>query len=370
MLSSSPDSLLPQVEAPVKRYVLPALKILIALVIAVALTKIAFFPSQKEGTSAAPTPGFSVGTQTTTATLGDISNTIDVKGQVVEDAALEAQATLEGVVEGFSVDKGATVTQGAPLLTIVKTEPQEPQVIEETDEEGVVTTREVPQPDKVTRAVVYAPAAGVVSFNVIKDQQTNVGMVVATVSPGTFSATGTITPSQQYQLTNAPTTAQLTLEGGPAPFQCQGLSIGTKAKTSTTTDPTSGDVTTTTGDGTSVEVRCPVPGDQKVFPGLPVTIGIDAGSATGALLVPVTAVEGSTTKGNVWVVTDPEAPEQAEKREVALGISDGVSIQVTEGLSEGEEILLFVPGKDTTRTGEPNSCDEYACYDENGQEIL
>lgn len=353
-----------------KRYVLPALKILIALVIAVALTKIAFFPSQTEGASAGPTPGFSVGTQTTTATLGDISNTIDVKGQIVEDAALEAQATLEGVIEGFSVDKGATVTQGAPLLTIVKTEAQDPQVIEETDEEGMVTTREVPQPDKVTRAVVYAPAAGVVSFNVIKDQQTNVGMVVATVAPGTFSATGTITPSQQYQLTNAPTTAELTLEGGPAPFQCQGLSIGTKARTSTTTDPASGDVTTTTGDGTSVEVRCPVPGDQKVFPGLPVTIGIDAGSATGALLVPVTAVEGSTTKGNVWVVTDPEAPEKAEKREVTLGINDGVNIQVTEGLSEGEEILLFVPGKDTTRTGEPNTCDDYACYDENGQEIL
>lgn len=95
-----------------KRYVLPALKILIALVIAVALTKIAFFPSQTEGASAGPTPGFSVGTQTTTATLGDISNTIDVKGQIVEDAALEAQATLEGVIEGFAVDKGATVTQG------------------------------------------------------------------------------------------------------------------------------------------------------------------------------------------------------------------------------------------------------------------
>ena len=40
------------------------------------------------------------------------------------------------------------------------------------------------------------------------------------------------------------------------------------------------------------------------------------------------------------------------------------------GLSEGEEILLFVPGKDTTRTGEPDTCDDYACYDENGQEIL
>ncbi|MDK8836130.1 efflux RND transporter periplasmic adaptor subunit [Actinomyces urogenitalis] len=354
-----------------RRYVLPTLKILLVLVIAVALTKIAFFPSQEDGTAAGPSPDFSVGAQTTTATTGDISNTIDIKGQIVEDAALEAQATLEGVIEGFSVEKGATVTQGAPLLTIKKTEPQEPLVYEEKDENGeLIGTREVPQPDKVTRAVVYAPATGVVSFNVIQDQQTSVGTVVATVAPGTFSATGTITPSQLYQLTDAPATAQLTLEGGPAPFECQGLRIGTKATTSTTTNPTSGDVTTTTGDGTTVEVRCAVPAEQKVFPGLPVTIGVDAGSASGVLLVPVTAVEGSTSKGNVWVVTDPDNPQQAEKREVTLGINDGLNIEVTEGLTEGEEILLFVPGKDAARTGEPNSCDDYACYDENGQEYL
>ena len=119
-----------------------------------------------------------------------------------------------------------------------------------------------------------------------------------------------------------------------------------------------------------MEVRCAVPAEQKVFPGLPVTIGVDAGSASGVLLVPVTAVEGSTSKGNVWVVTDPDNPQQAEKREVTLGINDGLNIEVTEGLTEGEEILLFVPGKDAARTGEPNSCDDYACYDENGQEYL
>ena len=88
------------------------------------------------------------------------------------------------------------------------------------------------------------------------------------------------------------------------------------------------------------------------------------------MLVPVTAVEGTTTTGNVWVVADPSAPDQAEARQVTLGVNDGTSVQVVDGLSEGEEILLFVPGKDVTRTGEPNSCDQYACYDENGEEYL
>ncbi len=348
-----------------KRFVLPTLKVLIALVIAVALTKIAFFPSSGQEATTGPSAGFEIAAQTTTATVGDVSNTIDVKGQVVQDAAVNAPATLAGSVDSFAVSEGATVTKGEPLVYLKKVEPQDPAV--STDEDGNEVT--TPVADKVTWAPVYSPAAGTVSLKVLEDQETAVGDVLATVTPGTYSATGTITPSQQYQLTNAPKTASLTLDGGPAPFDCTGLTIGTKPTSQTTTD-ADGATTTTQGDGTSVEVRCPIPSDQKVFPGLPVTIGIDAGSATGAVLVPVTAVEGSTGKGEVWVVPADGDADKAEKRDVTLGVNDGTNVQVTGGLAEGETVLLFVPGKDTTRTGEPNTCDEYACYDEKGQEYL
>lgn len=354
-----------------KRYVLPSIKILLALVIAVALTKIAFFPGNG-GTSAEPEAGFAPSTQTVTAEVGDVSNTVDVKGQIVEDASIQAQATLAGTVEALSVEPGASVSQGDALLVIKHAEPVEPINVLASDHRykcpasGEEPCEMLEQPDKITRATVYAPAAGTVTFSVIKDQETSVGTVVASVRPGTFSAVGTITAAQQYQLVSAPATAMLAVDGGPAPFECSDLTIGTKAPTSTTTE-ADGATVTTTGDGTSVEVRCPVPADQKVFAGLPVTIGIDAGSATGVLTVPVTAVEGSVTAGNVWVVTDPASPETAEKREVSLGLNDGSMVEVTDGLAEGDEILLFVPGKVTLRTGEPNSCDQYACYDENGQ---
>ncbi|MDO4899253.1 efflux RND transporter periplasmic adaptor subunit [Actinomyces sp.] len=350
-----------------KRYVLPAIKILIAVIVAVALVKIAFFPNSEAGTTAEIEPGITAATQTTTVTTGDISNTVDVKGQIVENAAEEVHANLNGVVDSFAVGKGATVTQGEPLIYLKLVEPQEPTT--STDEQG--NPVQTPVPDKVTWSTVYAPTSGVVSFNVIEAQQTSVGQVIATVAPGTYSAKGTITANQQYRLTNAPSSATISAEGGPAPFECTGLKIGTREKTSTTTSE-SGQVTTTPADGTSVEVRCPVPSDQQVFPGMSITIGVDGGSVTGALVVPVTAVEGSVTKGNVWVVTDPSKPENAEKREVSLGITDGTNIQVTEGLAEGDEILLFVPNKDTKRTGEPNTCepDNSACYDENGEEIL
>ena len=72
------------------------------------------------------------------------------------------------------------------------------------------------------------------------------------------------------------------------------------------------------------------------------------------------------------MVTDPDKPAEAVKREVALGITDGATIQVTDGLKEGDTVLTFVPGKDVQRTGTPNTCepDNSVCYDENGKEIL
>ena len=140
-----------------------------------------------------------VTTQTTLAKKGDITNIIEVKGKIVEDAAVTALATLSGTVESLSVDKGGYVEAGAALLTIKKVERQEP--VTRTDEDGRVTTTEVP--DKVTRASVYAPVSGTVSFNVIKDQETSVGMTVASVTPGTFSATGTITDRKSTRLNSS-----------------------------------------------------------------------------------------------------------------------------------------------------------------------
>ena len=55
-----------------KRYVIPALKVLIAVVVAVALAKIAFFPDQGDSATADITPGYQLSTKTTTVTVGDI----------------------------------------------------------------------------------------------------------------------------------------------------------------------------------------------------------------------------------------------------------------------------------------------------------
>lgn len=353
---------------------MPTLKVLIALVIALSLTKIAFFPSSGASGTTSTAPSFTTTAPTVTVTSGDISNAVSVEGQIVEDAPVEAKSTLAGSVARLIYEEGAQVAVGEPIMTLKKTEPQEPQ--NSTDAEGNPTTIQ-PEP-KVTWVDVYAPASGTVKYKVIRDQETPVGTVVATVVPGTYSAKGTVKASQQYRLTSAPGEASVSVDSGPAPFTCTNLKIGTKEATDsaagagTTAGPDSSGLGAagSSEDSDKVEVRCTVPADQQVFPGLKATIDIDAGSATGALLVPVSAVEGNYSTGVVWVLSDPADPASAVKTDVTLGINDGTNIQITDGVAEGDTILQFVPGKDVKRKGEPNTCepDGSVCYDENGEE--
>ena len=206
----------------------------------------------------------------------------------------------------------------------------------------------------------------------IKDQETTVGTSIASISTGTYSATGTISASQQYQLTQAPTSATLTIKSGPAPFACGNLKIGTGAASSPTNSTTApkDSADTSSGDATTVQVRCAVPADKKVFPGLKATISIAVGEAKGALTVPLTAVQGNYATGKVWLVPDPTKPTKTVETTVKLGINDGNQIVVTSGLKEGDSILQFVPGQDVDKTGKPNSCDpDGTCYDSAGKEI-
>ena len=372
MSTISPDPYLTERSHAVKRYIMPTLKVLIALVIALALTKIAFFPSSGASGTTSTDPSFTTNAPTVTVTSGDISNAVSIEGQIVEDAPVEAKSTLAGTVARLIYEEGAQVAVGEPIMTLKKTEAQEPQ--NSTDAEGNPTTVQ-PEP-KVTWVDVYAPATGTVKYKVIRDQETPVGTVVATVTPGTYSAKGTVKASQQYRLTSAPGEASVSVDSGPAPFTCTDLKIGSKETTgsgtgtATGTDASGLGAASTPEDSDKVEVRCTVPADQQVFPGLKATIDIDAGSATGALLVPVSAVEGNYSTGVVWVLSDPDDPSSAVKTDVTLGINDGTSIQVTDGVAEGDTILQFVPGKDVKRKGEPNTCepDGSVCYDENGEE--
>lgn len=373
-----------------KRYLLTGLKVLLALVVTAALVKLAFFPDSEQTTPTAAQTGFSVSTPLVTVTKADVKSAVDIDGQVVADAPTQVPATSVGTVARLYFDNGAAVTSGEPILTIKKTE-----TVTTTDngsngsngangssdskgtngsadssDSAADTTPKTTE--KVTYVDVYAPTTGTINYSVIKDQETTVGTSIASISTGTYSATGTISASQQYQLTQAPTSATLTIKSGPAPFACGNLKIGAgTASSSTNSTAAPKDSTdTSSGDATTVQVRCAIPADKKVFPGLKATISIAVGEAKGALTVPLTAVQGNYATGKVWLVPDPTKPTKTVETTVKLGINDGNQIVVTSGLKEGDSILQFVPGQDVDKTGKPNSCDpDGTCYDSAGKEI-
>ena len=373
-----------------KRYLLTGLKVLLALVVTAALVKLAFFPDSEQTAPTAAQTGFSVSTPLVTVTKADVKSAVDIDGQVVADAPTQVPATSVGTVARLYFDNGAAVTSGEPILTIKKTE-----TVTTTDNgsngsngangssDSKGTNGSADSSDsaadatpktteKVTYIDVYAPTTGTINYSVIKDQETTVGTSIASISTGTYSATGTISASQQYQLTQAPTSATLTIKSGPAPFACGNLKIGTGAASSSTnsTAAPKDSTDTSSGDATTVQVRCAIPADKKVFPGLKATISIAVGEAKGALTVPLTAVQGNYATGKVWLVPDPTKPTKTVETTVKLGINDGNQIVVTSGLKEGDSILQFVPGQDVDKTGKPNSCDpDGTCYDSAGKEI-
>lgn len=374
-----------------KRYLLTGLKVLLALVVTAALVKLAFFPDSEQTAPTAAQTGFSVSTPLVTVTKADVKSAVDIDGQVVADAPTQVPATSVGTVARLYFDNGAAVTSGEPILTIKKTE-----TVTTTDNgsngsngaNGSSDSKGAGSADssdsdskadttpktteKVTYIDVYAPATGTINYSVIKDQETTVGTSIASISTGTYSATGTISAAQQYQLTQAPTSATITIKSGPAPFACNNLKIGTGTASAPTNSTAAPKDTTdaSSGDGTTVQVRCAVPADKKVFPGLKATISIAVGEAKGALTVPLTAVQGNYATGKVWLVPDPTKPTKTVETTVKLGINDGNQIVVTSGLKEGDSILQFVPGQDVDKTGKPNSCDpDGTCYDSAGKEI-
>lgn len=313
-----------------RRYIFPIIRILLWAVIAASLAKLAFTGSTLTTPDDALVPTGSVVEPTVAVATGTVTNTVSVPAGVVSDPAVEVKATMAGTVEKLLATDGAAVAAGDPVLQIRHEEPRDP-LVKTDPETGEQTVTE--RSPKVTRQTVTAPIAGTLDLTALVEQLVSVGDPIGSVAPGTLSVTGTLTAAQQYRLINAPAEAEVTLTGGPAPFTCTGLRIGATAGTAT--DPAADPTQAQTG-----SVTCAIPAGVIAFAGLGATIEITNGEAVDALVVPVTAVQGSVQAGRVWVVGPDGEPTETD---VALGLTDGQLVQVTEGLTEGQEILEFIP---------------------------
>ncbi|KQX06634.1 MULTISPECIES: efflux RND transporter periplasmic adaptor subunit [unclassified Leifsonia] len=333
-----------------RTWVFPIIRILLVAALAVALVKIAFFPDRADATDPAQPTG-SVTQPAYPVATGSITNTVTLDGSVMADAAVPLRATAAGTVDEIFISQGSPVSEGDKVYDIKVETVQDP--IETTAPDGSI---QITQPEPaVSFSPVYAPASGILSsLSVLHDQAVAVGDAGGQVAPPSFSVTGSLSPEQQYRLVSKPTEATVTITGGPAPFTCTGLTITTPLAGEGAGD--SGvDGGADAGGGASggPTVRCAVPGDVTVFSGLSAKISIAAGTADDVIVIPATAVKGSAGAGTVWLMADDGTTVE---HPVTLGITDGVTVEVTDGLAEGDSILEFVPGAPPAVEMGPDGC--------------
>ncbi len=334
----------------IRGYVFPALRILIWGVIAISLAWLAFFRADPSADDRTAQPSADVTPPVVTVARGDISNTVSLTGQVAADPAVEIKVTQAGEISAMFLRPGAAVSIGTPIAE-VRYEPEQTSTPPVSDDPGEPPPPAEPSYRYVT--ITSTAAGSLSSVPVIAKQLVSVGDVLATVSPGTLSVSAPLTQGDQLRLLAAPTAATVAVQGGPAPFACGALAIGVP-ETDIPTAPSAPDPYAPPLDPntqpTGAVARCSIPPGTTVVAGLSATIDIAAGAATGVLVVPVTAVEGTVDTGNVWVVTaDGSEPVLTE---VTLGLTDGFMVEVTEGLTEGAQILEFVPNSEPPPGGD------------------
>jgi len=321
-----------------RTWVFPILRILLFAAVAVALVKIAFFPDVVEDNNPA-VPSAEIVEPQIEVTLGTVQNDVSLSGTVNADSAVPVPATLSGEVQRIFVKQGQKVKKDARIVLLSA---------EVINDKGEVSTQ--------TRTVRATKSGTISSLTALKGQTFAIGEPLAQIAPSSFSISGSIPPEQLYRLLKQPKEAQVTINGGPAPFTCTSLAI---------TSPLEGATDENGESAGGPTVSCKVPKGVRVFAGLTADIVITGGIAENVLVVPMTAVEGVAETGNVYVVVDGAEPEL---RAVTLGLNDGINVEIVEGLEEGETILQFVPGAQSDGPDDGMGGEE--CFDDGSGNII
>lgn len=364
----------------IRRYVLPLFWLGVAALIAVALAKMAFFPSSGPSqaeldNTAAPVADVEQ-YATTTVTRGDIASELDLTATITPDEGTPLKARVTGDINKIWAGNGTPVSKGDRILQVrvEETPPADPAEqdapAEASDggtgaDDATGATPEPADPAPRYRYInLYAPADGTVRGLTVEEWDSiSTGDALGMVSPGTYSAVAPLTPPQQLSLLDVTLRATLTLPGTDQPMQCTDPRIveddevpAAQAPQSAAADdgslPTDGSVPADDGgQGSGVSaarIICPLPQDAKVVPALEAPMTVSLGSSTDVLLVPATAVVGEGTRGQVFVIGQDGEPSAVD---VTLGKRDGDMVEVSGGVTEDQQVLQFAPGVDAVDDG-------------------
>ena len=346
-----------------RRYVFPIVWMMIFAVIALALAKMAFFPTGATVTEEDPlTPTADFDQYATVVPeTGDITSTLSLDAVVQPDAGTPVLAKHSGEITKIWVKNGDMVAKGDRILQVRV--PQDPVAVESASGDPAAPGPDgeplpAPAPDPApAQEYLYlnitAPEAGrIAGLTLAEWQSTTAGQTVATLSPGTYSIVAGLSPEEQLQLLDLDIEATAELPTAAEPVPCTAPTITEDEKVEEPTAPQQPEDAgfdmpgiEPGGSGISAaQLRCPVPEGIKIVPGLSVKVSVDLGSASGVMTVPTTAVEGNGTDGTVYVMD--EATGEPTPVPVTLGLRGEGVVEIVEGLEEGQEILQFVPGVD------------------------
>jgi hypothetical protein len=168
---------------------------------------------------------------------------------------------------------------------------------------------------------IPAPREGsVIDWLVPQGANVAVGVpVVALRLPG-YGLVAQVPQANAYRVLSGQISARGQITDGPGPFDCQ-LLPGTPPP------------------GQGVAAICVIPADVKVFDGLTGLLALKTAEKPKVLAIPVAAVTATSGRGEVWKLVDGKPT----RRQVEVGISDGINVEIVSGLAEGDQVLPYSP---------------------------
>lgn len=127
-----------------------------------------------------------------------------------------------------------------------------------------------------------------------------------------------------HRLLDPPLGVKALIAGGPAGFDCAWAGLGVGA------------------DGAAT-MRCTIPADVRVAPGLSGTMVLQVGPQVTAQALPLTAVLGASGQGQVVVLN---ADGTRTVTPVTLGAADAIYIEITGGLEPTETVIEYPTQRD------------------------
>jgi hypothetical protein len=235
--------------------------------------------------------------QPVSVTRGDIVSVVTLEATTVASPAFAAVAPADGELMRGPLRNGAVVTRGQPLAT-------------------VAGRRVISPADAVFEGWLVANGAHVVAH-----------LPLAKLRYTGFAASAQAPASEAYRLASGVASARVQIKNGPGPATCEPVTpLG-----ATTSSEASGEHV--------MAVLCLIDSTLDVFPGLGAVVGLRTAEKRNVMRLPVTAVAGAAEEGQVAKIVDGE-PVHVD---VELGITDGLYVEITSGLSEGDQVLRYGP---------------------------